>query len=110
MRAEVASTLAAEHRSSLDSLWARINYGQDADLRDDGAIRHEVGKTMPDGMQQTFGDQFAQARRHADDVDAAALEVELDEIRRLQGDGTISAQAAAKLREDVYVFQMHLGE
>ena len=109
-RAEVASTLAAEHRSSLDSLWARINYGQGADLRHDGPIVHEAGTTMPEGMRQTFGDQFAQARQHADDVDAAALEIELDEIRRLQRDGTISSQAAARLRGDVYVFQMQLGE
>lgn len=109
-RAEVAATLAAEHRSSLDSLWARINYGQDEDLRHDGPIEHEAGTEMPAGMQQTFGEQFAQARHHADDVDAAALELELDEIRRLQRAGEISPEIAARLRDEVYVFQMQLGE
>ena len=109
-RAEVAATLAAEHRSSLDSLWARINYGQDEDLRHDGPIVHEASDVMPEGMQQTFAEQFAMARRYADDVDAAALELELDVIRSMQMSGEISPQVAAKLREEVYVFQMQLGE
>ena len=109
-RASVAATLAAEHRSSLDSLWARINFGQEEDLREEGAIRHEAGTELPEGMQQTFGEQFAHARQHADDVDSAALELELDEIRRLQLEGEITPEVAAKLREDVYIFQMQIGE
>ena len=109
-RAEVAATLAAEHRSSLDSLWARINYGQAEDLREDVPIELAVGSEMPEGMQPTFGEQFAHAHHYADEVDAAALELELDEIRRLQMEGVISREVAGKLREEVYVFQMQLGE
>ena len=109
-RAEVAATLAAEHRSSLDSLWARINYGQNEDLREDGPIKHETSDEMPEGMQQTFGEQFAKARKFADEVDTLALELELEEIRRLQMEGTISSEAAASLRESVYVLQMQIGD
>lgn len=108
-RAEVAAALAAEHRSSLDSLWARINYGQDADLRNDGRFTYEDSTVMPDGMQQTFGEQFAQAHRYADEVDAVALEIELEEIRRQQTNGTITPEVAGQLRESVYILQMQLG-
>lgn len=109
-RASVAATLASEHRSALDSLWARINYGQDEDMRHDGPIVHETSHELPEGMQQTFGEQFAHARQYADEVDAAALELELDEIRHLQRKGEISPEIATQLREEVYVFQMQLGE
>ncbi|MBQ9042223.1 MAG: Na+/H+ antiporter [Eggerthellaceae bacterium] len=108
-RAQVAATLAAEHRSSLDSLWARINYGQDTDLREDGPIAHEAASEMPEGMQQTFGDQFRKARQYADEVDAVALEMELEEIRRQQMEGEMPVEIANQLRESVYVLQMHLG-
>lgn len=109
-RARVAKVLLAEHQNSLDSLWARINFGQDSDLRKDGPVVHEPSETMPEGMNQTFGEQFAHARRFADEVDAAALELELEEIRRLRMEGEISGEVAAKLREQVYLFQMQLGE
>ena len=67
------------------------------------------GSEMPEGMQQTFADQFASARRYADEVDAVALEIELEEIRRQQMEGNISPEIANQLRESVYLLQMQLG-
>ena len=48
--------------------------------------------------------------RYADEVDADALSIELDQIRHLQDHGEISLPVANELRQRVYVLQMSLGE
>ncbi|MBQ9068138.1 MAG: Na+/H+ antiporter [Eggerthellaceae bacterium] len=109
-RARVARVLSEEHRISRDSIMGRINYGQDEQMEVPREFDHGMHDTMPDGMRQTFKEQFAQARAYADEVDAGALAIELDEIRHLQEAGKISGEVARRLREDVYLFQMSLGE
>ncbi len=109
-RAEVAQVLANEHQSICESLWGRINYGQDAAHDPNMAIKHDVGDELPKGMAQTFNEQFKQARQYADEADALALNIELDEIQRLRAQGAITKQQAHELRESVYLMQMTLGE
>ncbi len=109
-RAEIAQVLANEHQSICESLWGRINYGQD-ETHDPGmAIEHAVDDKLPEGMQQTFGEQFKQARQHADEADAVALSIELEEIQRLRAQEKITKQQAHDLRESVYLMQMTLAE
>jgi len=109
-RAEIAQVLANEHQSSLESLWGRINYGQDTKLDPDMELEHGIHTTMPEGMTQTFGEQFRKARQYADEVDATALNLELNAIRRLRYQGEITESQARELREGVYLMQMSLGE
>ena len=109
-RAEIAQVLANEHQSVSESLWGRINYGQDEQHDPDMPIEHEVHDELPDGMAQTFGDQFKQARKHAEEADAFALGIELDEVHNLRAQGKITKQQAQELRESVYIMQMSLGE
>ena len=52
----------------------------------------------------------SEAARYADEVDADALSIELDQIRHLQDHGEISLPVANELRQRVYVLQMSLGE
>ena len=110
-RAKVAVLLAEEHRSILDSLWGRIDYGQDQEHDRDAPIVYRtesaVGE-LPEGMEGTFGEQFAKAHRYADEVDAEALAIELGQISRLRDTGEISEPCAKQLREDVYLLQMSL--
>ena len=109
-RSETAQALVNEHKSALESLWGRINYGQD-DLHDpDMLIAHTTGDEMPEGMRHTFGEQLQQARLHADEADALALGIELEEIQHLRTKGIITKQQAHELRESVYLMQMTLAE
>ena len=109
-RGEVAEVLANEHRSVLDSLWGRIDYGQEQSHDRTMPIERGVHDTMPEGMEQTFGEQFAKAHRYADEVDAEGLAIELAQIVRLRDEGEISEAAAKQLRENVYLLQMSLEE
>ena len=109
-RSEVAQVLANEHQSACESLWGRINYGQDSLHDADMDIVHVVGDEMPEGMHHTFSEQFKQARKHADEADAMALSIELEEIQRLRAQGEITKQQAHELRESVYLMQMTLAE
>ena len=110
MRSEIAQVLANEHQSACESLWGRINFGQDVMQDPDRELVHSAHETMPENMRQTFGEQFKMARKHADEADALGLEIELEEIRRLRDDGKITKQQAHELRESVYLMQMSLGE
>ena len=47
---------------------------------------------------------------YADEVDADALSIELDQIRHLQEHGEITLPIANQLRQRVYVLQMSLEE
>jgi len=73
-------------------------------------LEHGIHTTMPEGMTQTFGEQFRKARQYADEVDATALNLELNAIRRLRYQGEITESQARELREGVYLMQMSLGE
>ena len=110
VRSEVAQVLANEHQSACESIWGRINYGQDSMQDPDRELEHGAHDAMPEGMRQTFGEQFRAARKHADEADTRALEIELEEIRRLRDAGEITKQQAHELRESVYLMQMTLGE
>lgn len=109
-RQAAAQLLLEEHRMVLNSLWNRINHGQDVKQQDRPDITLTHHQTLPDGMQPLFGGQFAEAARYADEVDADALSIELDQIRHLQDHGEISLPVANELRQRVYVLQMSLGE
>ena len=109
-RAEIAQVLANEHQSVCESLWGRINYGQDEAHDPAMDIEHTVDEKMPTGMLQTFSEQFKQARQHADEADALALSIELEEINRLRTSEKITKQQAHELREGVYLMQMTLME
>ena len=109
-RSEIAQVLANEHQSACESLWGRINYGQDVEQDPNREIATVPGTAMPAEMRQTFGEQFRAARKHADEADARALEIELEEIGRLRARGDITKQQAHELRESVYLMQMTLGE
>ncbi len=109
-RAEIAQVLANEHQSVCESLWGRINYGQEVVHDPAMDIEHSPDEEMPKGMALTFKDQAKQARQHADEADALALNIELDEIQRLRVQDKITKQQAHELRESVYLMQMTLGE
>ena len=65
---------------------------------------------MPEGMHHTFGEQLQQARQYADEADALALGIELEEVQHLRYQGKITKQQAHELRESVYLMQMALAE
>ena len=109
-RSEAAQVLANEHQSACESLWGRINYGQDVTQDPNREIDTTPGTEMPTDMRQTFGEQFRAARKHADEADARALEIELEEISGLRARGDITKQQAHELRESVYLMQMTLEE
>ena len=48
------------------------------------------------------------AEIHARDIEAAALSLELEQIRLLHDAGELSTHAARELREEVYLLQMGL--
>ena len=109
-RQGAAQLLLEEHRMVLNSLWNRINHGQDVKQQDRPDITLTHHQALPDGMQPLFGGQFAEAARYADEVDADALSIELDQIRHLQDHGEISLPVANELRQRVYVLQLSLGD
>ena len=108
-RSEIAQVLANEHQSVCESLWGRINYGQEVTLDPNMELGHGAYGELPEGMRQTFGEQFKKARQHADEADALALSIGLEEVHRLRAEGAITKQQAHELRESVYLMQMTLG-
>ena len=108
-RKKAATALLEEHRMALNSLWNRINYGQDVKQVDRPDLTMGPHASLPKGMEPLFGKQFAEAARYADEVDADALTIELDQIRHLQEHGEITLPVANELRQRVYVLQMSLG-
>lgn len=103
-----AEILLDSHEAALDSLWGRINYGQEVpqstqDLKlEDMMGPHDV---LPEGVRVGFKDQVAMARRYADAVDSNALIVELDAIRHLEEAGDVTEGVARQLRQRVYALQ-----
>ncbi|WP_022926583.1 cation:proton antiporter [Adlercreutzia caecimuris] len=108
-RRKSAAVLLGEHRMALNSLWNRINYGQGVKQADRSDLTMGPHAALPEGMEPLFGKQFAEAARYADEVDADALTIELDQIRHLLEHGEIALPVANELRQRVYVLQMSLG-
>ncbi|WP_273090005.1 Na+/H+ antiporter [Cryptobacterium curtum] len=104
-RIAAAKVLINEHRAAIESLESRISQRQTlvSDMLNDstGDQPAEVG-----GM--SFAEQFGQARKYADQVDAYVLDIELDEIRHLRNEGKITDSVARELRKNVHLLQMSL--
>ena len=109
-KAEIAKNLLVEHESAVESIWSRINIGQEG--ADTGRQSSYVLPYNLDSHEiaPRFREQIAHAREYADDVDENALRIELDQIIRLQSEGTIDREVATKLRENVYYLQMAYSE
>jgi CPA1 family monovalent cation:H+ antiporter len=111
MRADAAGILIQEHETALQSLWGRINYGQDIQVGDACDIDEGSGSVqLPAGLKARTGEQFAKARRFNDEADANMLNMELDQIRELRMSGRITEEQARLLREEVYLIQTSLLE
>lgn len=108
--AVIASNLMIDHESAIESIWSRININDEH-----GSSTTQVSYLLPYNlsshkMSPFFRQQIADAREYADDVAENALRIELDQITRLQFEGTIDREVASHLRENVYYLQMALGE
>ena len=90
---QAARIIAGEHRAHLTSVW--------------------LESTGQSGPQHSPNITARRARRrdaeiHARDIEAAALSLELEQIRLLHDAGELSTHAARELREEVYLLQMGL--
>lgn len=90
---QAARIIAGEHRAHLASVW--------------------LEPTGQSGPQHSPSITARRARRrdaeiHARDIEAAALSLELEQIRLLHDAGELSTHAARELREEVYLLQMGL--
>ena len=108
--AVIASNLMIDHESAIESIWGRININDEHDSN-----TTQVSYLLPYNlsshkMSPHFRQQIADARKYADDVAENALRIELDQISRLQFEGVIDREVAARLRENVYYLQMTLSE
>lgn len=108
--AVIASNLMIDHESAIESIWGRININDEHD-----SSTTQVSYLLPYNlsshkMSPHFRQQIADAREYADDVAENALRIELDQITRLQFEGTIDREVASHLRENVYYLQMTLSE
>ena len=106
----IASNLMIDHESAIESIWGRININDEHD-----SSTTQVSYLLPYNlsshkMSPHFRQQIADARKYADDVAENALRIELDQISRLQFEGVIDREVAARLRENVYYLQMTLSE
>ncbi len=108
--AVIASNLMIDHESAIESIWSRININDEH-----GSSTTQLSYLLPYNlsshkMSPHFRQQIADARKYADDVAENALRIELDQISRLQFEGVIDREVAARLRENVYYLQMTLSE
>ncbi len=108
--AVIASNLMIDHESAIESIWSRININEEH-----GSSTTQASYLLPYNlsshkMSPHFRQQIADARKYADDVAENALRIELDQISRLQFEGAIDREVAARLRENVYYLQMALSE
>jgi len=104
-RAQIAKVLLEEHEASLQSLWGRINYGQETKMEEVDEFIHGMHDQLPEGMENKTMEQFRKAWHYHDEADANAMQIELDKIREYRLDGSISAHAAKALRDEVYLMQ-----
>ena len=108
--AVIASNLMIDHESAIESIWSRININDEH-----GSSTTQLSYLLPYNLSSHkvsphFRQQIANARKYADDVAENALRIELDQITRLQFEGVIDREVAARLRENVYYLQMALSE
>ena len=108
--AVIASNLMIDHESAIESIWSRININDEH-----GSSTTQASYLLPYNLSSHkvsphFRQQIADARKYADDVAENALRIELDQISRLQFEGVIDREVAARLRENVYYLQMALSE
>ena len=108
--AVIASNLMIDHESAIESIWSRININDEH-----GSSTTQASYLLPYNLSSHkvsphFRQQIANARKYADDVAENALRIELDQITRLQFEGVIDREVAARLRENVYYLQMALSE
>ena len=104
-RTRIAEVLLEEHEASLQSLWGRINYGQETKMEEVDEFIHGMHEQLPEGMENKTMEQFRKAWHYHDEADANAMQIELDKIRECRLDGSISAHAAKALRDEVYLMQ-----
>ena len=104
-RAQVAEVLLEEHEASLQSLWGRINYGQETKLEEVDEFVHGMHDQLPEGMENRTMEQFRKSWHYHDEADANAMQIELDKIRECRMNGSISAHSAKVLRDEVYLMQ-----
>jgi len=114
-RGHIAGILLEEHYAAFESLLGRINYQrEDADTTaydpTTGMPDLAFHRSLPEGLAESFKKQFRMASEYADMVDASALTIELDHIRRMAQEGALDDAVARQLRENVYVLQMSLEE
>ena len=109
-RAAIAANLLVDHQSAVDSIWSRVNIGQEGagtDMQRSYSLPYNLDTHE---IPPHFRQQIADARTYANDVDENALRVELDQIARLQYEGIIDREVASHLRENVYYLQMSIGD
>ena len=109
-RAAIAANLLVDHQSAVDSIWSRVNIGQEGagtDMQRSYSLPYNLDTHE---ISPHFRRQIADARTYANDVDENALRVELDQIARLQYEGIIDREVASHLRENVYYLQMSIGD
>lgn len=102
-RFRAAEALREEHQGAYDGINGRLH----AVYADNDKHVYKF-EDIPAKARDHFVQQFRNVKRYADEVDQGALQIELDEIRRLQERGEIDRHIAQQLREDVYVMQMNL--
>ena len=106
----VASNLMIDHESVIESIWSRININKEHGSSDTQASYQLPYNLSSHKISPHFRQQLADARKYADDVAENALRIELDQISRLQFEGVIDREVAARLRENVYYLQMTFSE
>ena len=106
----IASNLMIDHESAIESIWSRININKEHGSSDTQASYQLPYNLSSHKISPHFRQQIADARKYADDVAENALRIELDQISRLQFEGVIDREVAARLRENVYYLQMTLSE
>jgi CPA1 family monovalent cation:H+ antiporter len=109
-RKQIAEVLIDEHEAALQSLWSRINYGQETKMEEIDEFIHEPHHELPEGMKNTTMDQFRKAIHYNDEADANGLQIELDKIKECRLDGSITAEQAKAMREEIYLMQTALLE
>ncbi len=109
-RARLAGVLLEEHKAALQSLWGRINYGQEVKLEEVDVFVHTMGQSLPEGMLNRTMEQFRKAFAFNNEADANAMQIEMEKIRECRRDGSITEEQSWRLREEVYLMQTALLE
>ena len=109
-RTQVAEVLLEEHEAALQSLWGRINYGQETKFEEIDAFIHASRDQLPEGMKKNTKEQIRKAVHYHDEADGNAMQIELEKIRECRIDGSITAEQAKEMRSEIYLMQTALLE